>query len=837
MDDNLTDFAPAEQLEQPQLKVDHGDGDPEETAASSSGPDSANTCAEAEDPLIGQIVAQTFDLQRCLGRGGMGVVYQARHVILNKPVALKLLNQLKARDPEVVARFRREAVAISSLDHPNIVRLNAFGVDEQDRAYLVMDLVEGKPLSDLIKERGRLAPKQALEITSQILAALNHAHAKHMIHRDIKPGNIMVVEQSDGSLLVKVVDFGLAKIVGSSEGMSQSLSLTKTGEMLGSPHYMSPEQCTGEPLDERSDIYSTGCVLYEMLSGRPPFDADNMLKVLHLHATGRHKALTDLKVSAELSQAINGLVDTAMAKDLADRYHSTSAMLKSVQSILLGHWSWEGHTDLQTPKADTSDVKVRSFIEQWHGDRLETRNLIVACTAMLLTTVLALEGFFRIAPEKKTTSPAISAFFPRPVAPIEKSTDEYARTTLDLENLSILDPTTGRTINFTERLDSRQQKPDLLAEGKVSSPYTRDASTIDGGIPALIPSYQKFKQQMQKYADLKGRSYADLDHIPVLQIADYCFECGDMGRALCLYQKLLSYGHLDGSEKAAIRGKEGDCYMYFNDFDAAAQSYLTALGYQRESDTIQDKEQTSVLELRLAYCYRAAPQSSAVDYAQKSFDTMSQLEPLAPDSSLRKNPEHQAVLGDANLMLGKPSEALLNFQSARSEVMSFTDPTVKDIRRRYAAQLDLRIAKACLALDSPDQALKAMRMAKGYIESTAETPAPANEPTVPGELYPRIYYTMGLAYEQKYRHSSKADTKSLHLALENFYQALRAGMAANTNGQNTPFAEMCLAKLSMLSPDFIVTYTDGRHRAADAYTRVSALNLPRPVLPPPVLPE
>src|SRR5262249_42826160 len=190
-------------------------------------------------------------------------------------------------------RFQKEAQAVGNLDHPNIVKVFDFGVDEKDRPYLVMDFLEGKTLGELIKTHGSLPMDQAVHIFEQACDSLDHAHGKGLVHRDLKPGNIMVVKGHRDDHSVKILDFGIAKIVGDGGAVSQTL--TNTGEIFGSPLYMSPEQCQTGSLDLRSDIYSMGCLMYETLAGKPPLQGATAYETIYKHINEMPKPLRAVK--------------------------------------------------------------------------------------------------------------------------------------------------------------------------------------------------------------------------------------------------------------------------------------------------------------------------------------------------------------------------------------------------------------------------------------------------------------------------------------------------------------------------------------------------------------
>lgn len=217
----------------------------------------------------GSIFAGKYEVSDRLGSGGMSTVYLAKHQFLNKNVAIKVLHSNLASDAKSVQRFQMEAKAAFDLTHPNLLTIYDFGISQDGQAYIVMDYIEGESMADLVQRQGRIDITQALPLFYDICLGLAHAHEKNVLHRDIKPSNVMLLK-GDSRIIAKIVDFGLAKSYDES-----AMKLTQTGEIFGSPLYMSPEQCQGTALDKRSDIYSLGCLFYESLSGIPPIKGDS----------------------------------------------------------------------------------------------------------------------------------------------------------------------------------------------------------------------------------------------------------------------------------------------------------------------------------------------------------------------------------------------------------------------------------------------------------------------------------------------------------------------------------------------------------------------------------
>ncbi|HEY9682626.1 MAG TPA: protein kinase [Oculatellaceae cyanobacterium] len=271
-----------------------------------------------EDPLVGNILADRFEVLAKLGEGGMSAVYKARHMLMDRIVAIKLLF---ASDIQSLKRFQLEAKLACNLNHINIVSVFDFGVSNKGQPYLVMDYLEGRSLGDCVKVDGPMQLDRALGIFTQACDALTYAHKRDVIHRDLKPSNFMLVLDDNYSELLKVVDFGIAKQMSFEDAAGQGL--TKTGEVFGSPLYMAPEQCLGRRLDARADIYSMGCVMYEVLTGTPPLVGMNALDTLHKHINEDPQPFAVANPRcANLPPMLERLVFKALARDVDQRYQS-----------------------------------------------------------------------------------------------------------------------------------------------------------------------------------------------------------------------------------------------------------------------------------------------------------------------------------------------------------------------------------------------------------------------------------------------------------------------------------------------------------------------------------
>lgn len=295
--------------------------------------DGSTLLGQDNNPMIGKTFADRYIIQSVIGLGGMSIVYKAQHKLMDRVVAIKMLHSNIKNDHVSLERFRMEAQAASSLSHQNIIAVYDFGVTDQGEAFFVMDFLNGEDLSDLIARKGRVPYERALYIFKQVCDGLGAAHKKSIVHRDLKPANVILLKEDDGTELVKLVDFGIAKLLPGS-GKAQ-LSLTRTGEVFGSPIYMSPEQCQGLELDKRSDIYALGCLMYETLTGEPPLAGDSFLETLNMHVSATPKSFAEMVPDAKIPAALEQIIFRCMAKKPDDRPQNAEEIRDQLSAITL----------------------------------------------------------------------------------------------------------------------------------------------------------------------------------------------------------------------------------------------------------------------------------------------------------------------------------------------------------------------------------------------------------------------------------------------------------------------------------------------------------------------
>ncbi|MBS2008608.1 MAG: serine/threonine protein kinase [Cyanobacteria bacterium SZAS TMP-1] len=295
---------------------------------------------EKPDPLLGQNFGEHYQILSVLGRGGMSVVYKAKHKLMDRIVAIKVLHG--DVDQTGTERFKHEAQTASALNHPNIVSVYEFGFID-GHAFLVMDCLEGENLNEILQKDVRIPVERAINIFRQACLGLDHAHKKGVVHRDLKPGNLCIIQGEGGNEIVKIVDFGIAKLM--PETGKDQTRLTQTGEVFGSPLYMSPEQCLARPIDLRSDIYSLGCLMYECLTGSVPIEGDTAYETMTMHVHKAPESFAKKAPDLHINPSIEAIVFRCLEKKPEDRYQSCGELM----------------ADLPTIKAESGSMKVKSI--------------------------------------------------------------------------------------------------------------------------------------------------------------------------------------------------------------------------------------------------------------------------------------------------------------------------------------------------------------------------------------------------------------------------------------------------------------------------------------------
>lgn len=277
-----------------------------------------------DDKMVGTTFAERYEILSVLGSGSGGTVYKARHRFMNRLAAIKVMHPELMPDLDLLQRFRQEAAAANSLEHPNVIRVIDFGVASDGTAFMIQEFVDGPTLREIIDHEGAVPAPLAVEMFKQICLGLGFAHRSGIVHRDLKPSNVLVSGYGTLDMRVKIADFGVAKLVRSDNSNAVK---TEMGLVIGSPLYMSPEQCRGHVLDKRADIYSMGCLMYETLTGRPPFVGKDVMEVMFQHVNCQVPNIASTPIGMHLPAILNGIVMKALRKEANTRYRSMEELM------------------------------------------------------------------------------------------------------------------------------------------------------------------------------------------------------------------------------------------------------------------------------------------------------------------------------------------------------------------------------------------------------------------------------------------------------------------------------------------------------------------------------
>ena len=421
---------------------------------------------------IPQLLSGRYELGETLGYGGMSEVHRGRDVRLGREVAVKVLRADLARDPQFQLRFRKEAQNAAKLNHPAIVAVYDTGETNTEHGplpYIVMEYVDGRTLRDIVKTEGPMPPRRAMEIMADVCAALDFSHRHQIIHRDVKPANIMITRTG----AVKVMDFGIARALGDGQA-----AVTQTAAVIGTAQYLSPEQARGEAVDARSDVYATGCVLYELLTGDPPFTGDSPVAVAYQHV--REDPRPPSTVNPRIGPVLDAVVLKAMSKNPANRYQSAAEMRVELVRVLSGQrpnapmvMAQERTTMLGGQTGPTQVIpggpQPAPLVDD--DDRGRRRKIIIAVAvvvvAVLVLTGLTLAGVFNSNPPKVTVPNVVG----QQVGPAENALAEQGlKSTRNL--VPSKEEETGKVIKTTPAADSQVDKGSTVTLDVGNGPAT-----------------------------------------------------------------------------------------------------------------------------------------------------------------------------------------------------------------------------------------------------------------------------------------------------------------------------------------------------------------------------
>lgn len=381
--------------------------------------------AENPDALVGEIVGGKYQIVAFMDRGAIGAVYKALQLSVGREVVLKVLSpkvSVLTFDPNFAARFRREASTYGKLRHPNTVTLFDYGEHDHGGSrlyYMAMEFVRGRTLRKVLKLEGRFGSERAIDVALQILPSLREAHGLGIVHRDLKPGNVMLTDSDEGER-VKVLDFGVAKVLADEAGETTEDALTQTGTLLGSPHYMAPEQMRVGRVDGRTDIYALGCILFEMLAGIPPYRGNGVIEICAAHLSKPVPTLESIaRVPLEVSPELAAIVRKCLEKDPDVRYQTVEELGRALKELRDGSELGSLHRRGTTPVPAPRTTERRTVPLVWFALAL----LLVAIPTMLLGAGLV-AVLLSITPPTGPLAPAMPADVSEAITPAEPRATE-----------------------------------------------------------------------------------------------------------------------------------------------------------------------------------------------------------------------------------------------------------------------------------------------------------------------------------------------------------------------------------------------------------------------------
>jgi eukaryotic-like serine/threonine-protein kinase len=364
------------------------------------------------DPYIGATIDGRYFVEAQLGEGGMGVVYRCRHTIIDKKVAMKVLRPDMARNEEVTERFLNEARSASSIGNPHIIDISDFGRLPDGATYFIMEFLTGTPLAQLAEARQALEPARAGYIVLQLTEGLAAAHEAGIIHRDLKPDNIFLIRRGSQDDFVKILDFGIAK------ASTNSGKLTQAGQVFGTPHYMSPEQASGSPVDHRSDIYAVGVILYELSTGRLPFDADNFMAILTQHMYKAPIAPSQVPgLTRTLPTGLEEIILKCLAKDPGERYQTMTELGSDIERVFAGTLPSASRDMRHLTDNFGSPPQFRSSAAALPEQKPKTKTATLGLLGVAAAAVVGAAVFFATGAEPDPTDASFRAADAAPSAP------------------------------------------------------------------------------------------------------------------------------------------------------------------------------------------------------------------------------------------------------------------------------------------------------------------------------------------------------------------------------------------------------------------------------------
>jgi serine/threonine protein kinase len=545
---------------------------------------SNNKSNARSESLVGQVLDNQYEILSLIGEGGMSVVYKARHNMLRKIVAIKTMLPSLMVHPFAMQRFQQEAQAASNIVHTNVITIYNFGITPEGQPYLVMDYLEGASLSEIIAQHKTLTVQRATNIFLQVTNALAHAHKKGVIHRDLKPSNIILIEQGEKKDVVQIVDFGIAKML--TQDGQEALNLTQTGEVFGSPLYMSPEQCKGEKLDHRADIYSLGCLMYETLVGHPPLQGDNTLEVLYKHINEVPRPMSSK--SHPIPPKLETIVFKALAKSPASRYQT----MDDLENDLLSFQKLEQFSLLSIFKSKWELTRAKQ-LPQTKKDKAAIISIILAVTVSLVAALYPVISLWNLPNGPISHTPLLL-----------DDDRRAARTQLEEVNLQVFGIAVNQARLF---LENKSTPEDNLTLYSTLMRHGRQYS--EQGF--LDPAFRAYSCAVDVSKKINGASAYPTKRAN-LELGNVLYNQGKWEEAtqeILKYLPVLADQFRNSKELAYYLARVGNCYWNTQHYPDARKYYEQALatwqGHRAGIDFgADDKFSMALVYTRLAMIYQ-----------------------------------------------------------------------------------------------------------------------------------------------------------------------------------------------------------------------------------------
>jgi len=570
--------APIERTPTPQPVVDRdGPGRTGETRAI-DGP-RPDAFSEPTSQIVGELLGGRYRILRLCGEGGMGRVYEAEHIEIGKHVAVKVLHPAYTRTPDVVERFRREARAASRIGHPNIVNVTDSGTTNDGAFFFVMEFIEGVELGLLIHREGPLPVKRALRIADQICQALQAAHDAQVIHRDLKPENVLLITREGRPDFVKVLDFGIARVADVEESPTKNAGrrLTRPGVAMGTPEYMAPEQAAGKSADARSDIYALGSIMYEMLTGNPPYEGENVMEVLHKKATETPPPVRELRPDVPVT--VNALVERSMARNPEDRPQTMVAFAAEIGLVLEAFVGRRTPTEVQMRKETGFFVGAIEPATGLASLGMSRRSTLIAAGTLGVIGLLVVAKVAFTPSAKVATKDPITAAVAQVVLPstavIPGEPEPEPALAFPTDGSLLFDPAAGEEWNMVSQLGHRVEPSPLEVQIAVNEPRPKKKLSEVAGRDFLgdgqrllnAQKYDDAKLAFEKAVRAKGPKGRAL-----LGLGQVAFQKQDYAEAVRKAKQGASSGAGVGAHVLL-----GDAYFKLKDFGSAKKAYGDAL--------------------------------------------------------------------------------------------------------------------------------------------------------------------------------------------------------------------------------------------------------------------